>query len=183
MAATPDFEATQLVSQAGLAPRVGLSEDELAMAYREHAEYATRLAFLLTGSFAANDICHDTFLRLGARCRVGPDSPQFRAYLRQSVIRTAMSVQRSSERRSRRETLVSMSEVAGPADHDPTEGRLGDALAELPHRQRAAVVLRYWEDLDDLEIARLLRCRTSTVRSLLHRARTQLKEALGNGPI
>ena len=44
-----------------------------------------------------------------------------------------------------------------------------DALAALPHRQRAALVLRYYEDRTEEEIAEVLGCRPATVRSLVHR--------------
>lgn len=48
-------------------------------------------------------------------------------------------------------------------------------LAGLPHRQRAAVVLRYFEDLPDRAIAEILGCRTATVRSLIHRGLATLR--------
>jgi RNA polymerase sigma factor (sigma-70 family) len=52
------------------------------------------------------------------------------------------------------------------------------ALRLLTARQRAAVVLRYFEDLPEVEIARLLGCRPGTVKSLLSRALAKLKGAL-----
>jgi len=55
---------------------------------------------------------------------------------------------------------------------------LGDALAALPTRQRAAVVLRYYADLPDADIARTLRCRPGTVRSLIHRALADLRKTI-----
>ena len=53
-----------------------------------------------------------------------------------------------------------------------------DVLAELPARQRAAVVLRYWHDLDERDIADALGCRPGTVGSLLHRAIARLREVV-----
>ena len=55
---------------------------------------------------------------------------------------------------------------------------LWQALQQLSSRRRVAVVLRYYEDLDDAEIARVLDCQPATVRSLIHRATRQLQEAL-----
>ena len=52
------------------------------------------------------------------------------------------------------------------------------ALPLAPAARRVAVVLHYYEDLDDVEIARVLDCRPATVRSLVHRATRQLQEAL-----
>jgi RNA polymerase sigma factor (sigma-70 family) len=57
------------------------------------------------------------------------------------------------------------------------------ALHELPPRQRAVIVLRYWEDLTDAQIAATLGCSPGTVRSQLSRALAKLREspALGEG--
>jgi RNA polymerase sigma factor (sigma-70 family) len=57
------------------------------------------------------------------------------------------------------------------ADRDEIWG----LLATLPQRQRAALVLRYFEDLADDEIAGALGCRVGTVRSLLSRGLTSLR--------
>jgi len=51
------------------------------------------------------------------------------------------------------------------------------ALRQLPARQRAVVVLRYWEDLSDAQIAAALACSPGTVRSQLSRALTKLRES------
>jgi RNA polymerase sigma factor (sigma-70 family) len=53
-------------------------------------------------------------------------------------------------------------------------------LAALPYRQRAALVLRYYEDRPEAEIAELLGCRPATVRSLVHRGLSTLRTALEN---
>jgi RNA polymerase sigma factor (sigma-70 family) len=55
---------------------------------------------------------------------------------------------------------------------------LFDVLETLPARQRAAIVLRYWHDLDDRDIAGALGCRPGTVGSLLHRAISRLREVI-----
>ena len=52
------------------------------------------------------------------------------------------------------------------------------ALGRLPARQRAALVLRYYEDIPDTQIAHLLRCRTATVRSLISRGLAALRGAV-----
>jgi RNA polymerase sigma factor (sigma-70 family) len=58
------------------------------------------------------------------------------------------------------------------ADH------LVDALATLPHKQRAAVVLRYYEDRSEADIADLLGVRPGTVKTLLHRGLARLREVI-----
>ena len=55
---------------------------------------------------------------------------------------------------------------------------LRDALAALPIRQRTAIVLRYLCDLDDVEIAAILKCRRATVRSHVKRGLAQLREVI-----
>ncbi len=55
---------------------------------------------------------------------------------------------------------------------------LFDALATLPHRQRAAVVLQFYEGLPQSEIAQVLRCREGTVASLVHRGLAQLRRVI-----
>jgi RNA polymerase sigma factor (sigma-70 family) len=51
-------------------------------------------------------------------------------------------------------------------------------LAALPVRRRAAVVLRFYEDLSEAEIAHALGVRPGTVKSLLHRGLNQLRQAV-----
>jgi len=55
---------------------------------------------------------------------------------------------------------------------------LGDALAALPAKRRAAVVLRYYAGLREREIAEVLGVRPGTVKSMLHRALAQLREEI-----
>jgi RNA polymerase sigma factor (sigma-70 family) len=73
--------------------------------------------------------------------------------------------------------------VEGPAELVSDRAVLLAALRQLPPRQRAVVVLRYWEDLTDAQIAATLGCSPGTVRSQLSRALTKLREspALGEG--
>ena len=51
-------------------------------------------------------------------------------------------------------------------------------MQALPDRYRAALVLRYYEDLSEADIAAALGCRPGTVKSLLHRGLAKLKEQL-----
>jgi RNA polymerase sigma factor (sigma-70 family) len=67
------------------------------------------------------------------------------------------------------------------AQEGPELDELWSVLARLPERRRAALVLRYYEDLPVNEIARLLGCRPGTVSSLLHRGLADVKEFVGHG--
>lgn len=99
------------------------------------------------------------------------------AYLRRAVVN-----RRNSWLRRGHSSDIAM---AGPPDGPDVEASsLDDALtirgacAALPPRSRAAIVLRYYEDLTYEQIGDVLDCSAATARSLVHRARTQLKAQL-----
>ena len=138
--------------------------------YRETYAPMVRLAVLLTGSeLLAEDLVHDAFVRVHARwARV--DSPT--SYLRAAVVNAC----RSARRRAKLERSVAASSYAAVASLDADE--LFDALSALPYRQRAAIVLQYYEGLSQTEIADLLGCREGTVASLVHRGLEQLRRVI-----
>ena len=72
--------------------------------------------------------------------------------------------------------------MPGPEGRSIDRHTIVHALGRLPQRQRAAIVLRYYEDLPEDTIASVLRCRPATVRSLVARGvqtlRSDLKEAI-----
>ena len=137
--------------------------------YASHYAELVRLATLLSGSSdAAPDLVQDCFVGLHGRwTAVREPLP----YVRRSVVHACASHHRSNAR-ARRQPPPEVRESALGADE------LGDAVAKLPARQRAAVVLRYYGDLPDAEIAQALRCRPGTVRSLIHRALADLRKAI-----
>ena len=144
-------------------------DHDFATLYREHFPALMRVAYLLTGSNeTAEDAVQDTFIR----CRTKlADLDHPRSYLRAALVNEC----RSMHRRSHREPAF----VREPEPHLATDlVELHDALARLPWRQRAAIVLRYFADVPDPEIARMLRCRPVTVRSHIRRGIAGLKEVL-----
>jgi RNA polymerase sigma factor (sigma-70 family) len=127
-----------------------------------------RLARLLTAADAASEeIVQDAFLRVRAKWATIVTPP---AYLRAAVVNGC----RNHQRRRLLERRHSASEqvVADAPDE------LRAALAALPARQRAAIVLRYYEDLPEAEIADLLGCSVTAVKSLLHRAVNDLRKVI-----
>jgi len=137
--------------------------------YREHFNKMARLAYLLIGSRDdARDIVQDAFVGLHRRFdRV--DDPV--AYLRRSVVNGCNSHHRRRARRAKRFVMVDDTVELGARE-------LLDALGALPLRQRAAIVLRYFHDLPEAEIALVLGCRPGTVGSLLHRGLARLREVI-----
>jgi RNA polymerase sigma factor (sigma-70 family) len=143
---------------------------EVDEVYRRLRPDLVRLANLLTGSEAlAEDVVQDAFVGF-ARHAAGVDNPD--GYLRRSVVNLSRTAHR---RRSRAERLrperVTTTSIP---DVDETWA----ALRRLPRRQRAALVLRFYEDLPFEEIGDLLGCPATTARSLAHRGLARLKEIL-----
>ena len=137
--------------------------------FQEQYTPMVRLARLMTGSTeVAEDLVQDTFVRMHDHW-ARAEHPK--AYLRASVVNACRSWhrRRDLERRHR-------SDAAETATLEVRE--LSDALEALPYRQRAAIVLRYYEDAPEAEIARLLGCRRGTVASLLHRGLAKLREGI-----
>jgi RNA polymerase sigma-70 factor (sigma-E family) len=134
-----------------------------------------RRAYLLTGDHgAAEDLVQDALAGLLLAWRRGAvDSPD--RYVMRSITNRAISRWR---RRSRAEVLTDLvperPEPDGSNQHSDRD-ELWRGLARLPQRQRAVLVLRYFEDLPDPEIAMLLGVSQATVRSLAFRAMERLR--------
>lgn len=135
----------------------------------------TRLAALVTGRPAiAEELAQEAFVRLFPRLdRVR--NPE--AYLRTMVVNGA----RSHLRRLAVEVRYLARHGTGDDGAPATPHELFDALAVLRPAERAAIVLRYYEDLPDEEIAATLGCRPATVRSHLHRGLARLREVIDRG--
>jgi RNA polymerase sigma factor (sigma-70 family) len=151
-------EATPLTDRSR-APRSDAVEDF----YRRRFPDAVRLAHLLSGDASvAEDLAQEAFVRVRERLD-DVDAPW--AYLRAAVVNACRSHHRSRGREAVRMRLVG----AAP------EGQLGarellDVVDALPYRQKAVIVLRYYEDLSEHDIAVALDCRPGTVKSLASRA-------------
>ena len=148
-----------------------MSGADLVTLYRRQRPAMVRLASLLTGSaVVAEEVVQEAFLKLHTQRR-RPDNPD--GYLRVVVTNLA----RSHLRRLRLERRVP------PADHGvsdlPDVDETWAAVRRLPFRQRAALVLRFYEDLSEADIARTLQCRPGTVKSSLHRGLAALRKELG----
>jgi len=139
-----------------------------------------RFAYLLTRDHArAEEAVQDALIAAYSRwtriCR-GQD-PE--AYVRRSIVNADISRWR---RFVRRETPIAepAAESAGTdlADAQAEQDAVWTLCATLPTKQRAAVVLRYYEDLPDAEIAEILDCSPATVRSQIHRALATLRTTL-----
>jgi RNA polymerase sigma-70 factor (sigma-E family) len=140
-----------------------------------------RFGHVLTGSpDEAEDLVQEALAKSLRRWRhVSADDPV--AYVRRVMVNTHLT------RWRRWGARVQVGEVPEIAADDAGLVRsqewdaLRRALAQLPSRQRAVLVLRYLEDLPDLAIAALVGCQPATVRSLASRGLAALRPLLAGG--
>ena len=147
--------------------------EEVARLFTAERLPMVHLATLLVGSVAvAEEVAQEAFLAVTKRWDK-IDRPG--AYLRTSVVNKSVSALRrqSVEKRFR-------SSVRPESDHRIPEQliELRGALARLSDRQRTVIVLRYFSDMPDAQIAETLGARPATVRSLAHRAMAVLRKEL-----
>jgi RNA polymerase sigma-70 factor (sigma-E family) len=146
--------------------------------YRAERDGLVRLAYLMTGSQGvAEDLVQDTFIRVMAHIGSG-DSPG--PYLRRSVVNACYSWHRRAWREVRPgdEALAAQ---AAAGDTRPEEGgdvEMWDALNRLAPRRRAILVMRYYLDMTEADVADVLGCRVGTVKSTTHRALADLRKMI-----
>jgi RNA polymerase sigma-70 factor (sigma-E family) len=140
-----------------------------------------RLAYLLCGDHhLADDLVQNTMIKL---YRAWPKIEQpsvVDAYVRQVLLRCWLTERRRAWRRSesRRDQVPDRPDPAQGVGSADLRDVLRRALAEVPPRQRAAVVLRFWSQLSVAETAAALRCSEGTVKSQTARGLVALRVAL-----
>jgi RNA polymerase sigma-70 factor (sigma-E family) len=148
--------------------------------YVRNAPDALRLAYLLTGDRAlAEDLVQEAFVKLAGRFADLRNPSAFPAYLRKTVVNLARMhwrrrrVERAVMERKAREPRIE----AGPAADAGMGARdaMRRALLGLPPRTRAALALRYFEDLSEAQVAEVLGCSIGTVKSLVSRGVAALR--------
>jgi RNA polymerase sigma-70 factor (sigma-E family) len=157
--------------------RAGGREGRLEELYERHADEAVRLAFLITADRElSRDLAQDAFVRVAGRFRHLQHPDAFHVYLRRTVVNLCMSHFRHQRvEREHLERERSMPEpVAEPPELDSRD-ELRSALRRLPGRQRTAIVLRYYGDLPEAEVATAMRCSVPAARSLVSRGMETLR--------
>jgi RNA polymerase sigma-70 factor (sigma-E family) len=153
------------------------SGPELERFLAERADHLLRTAVLLTGTReAGEDLLQAAVERLLRRWRRFEGDPE--GYLRRTLCNLAIDGRRRAGRWRQKERLLR----SGPQQAQDATGDvdLRDALVrlllQLPARQRAVLVLRYWEQLTDAETAAVLGCPEGTVKSAGSRGLTRMRE-------
>lgn len=150
--------------------------------FAAHHPHLVRLAMVLTGDRElAADIAQDAFVRLGCRpTRRWPAPGSELAYLRRTVVNLSHGHHRHLRvvRRNPAEPPGLAGDPSVEAIRRDGHDRVLAAVRQLPARQRECVVLRYFADLNDGEVAESLGISRGSVKTHLHRARAALADLL-----
>ena len=142
--------------------------------YRKYSEALIRFATGLVGPDNAPDVVSAGVLR----CLTSPTWSEViekKSYLYRSIYNEALMFRRSSSRRS---SLEQRTAERAPADAYEIRPEVLNAVRRLSVRQRAVIVLTYWEDLEPSAIATLLQISHGSVKRHLARGKSRLKEVL-----
>jgi RNA polymerase sigma-70 factor (sigma-E family) len=160
------------------------ADDALEMLYAAHWRRLVRLAVMLVhAQGSAEEIVQDSFVAMHAKWNRLHDPDKALAYLRQSVVNRSRSHLRHLtvvRRHAERQVLPPPEEGADlPAYEVDRRGTVLAALRALPRRQREVLVLRYYLDLPEAEIADTLGISRGAVKSHASRGAAALRVVLG----
>jgi RNA polymerase sigma-70 factor (sigma-E family) len=157
-------------------------DEAMLRLFDEHYGALCRLAYVILGDHAlSEEVVMEAFVRTFSGWNRLRDASRADFYLRRAVINISRSgIRRKIVERRAKSVLSARPEVHPDPDASETSDLLWTAVRELPERQRACVVLRYYEDLPDREIAEILDCSVGTVKSQLSKARAKLALAIGS---
>ncbi|WP_157249113.1 SigE family RNA polymerase sigma factor [Nonomuraea typhae] len=139
-----------------------------------------RLAYVLTGDqHTAEDLLQTALVKTAGRWRAITGDPE--AYVRRVMYREQAGLWRSPRWGRERVVETPPERLSADATAEVDERlALERALRQLPPRKRAVLVLRYFEDLPESEVARIMGCSIGTVRSQAHQAVKRLRALVGD---
>jgi RNA polymerase sigma-70 factor (sigma-E family) len=146
-----------------------------------HVDDLVRTAYLIVWDEAeAEDLVQECLLKVARRWPRVRRMEQPRAYARRILVNLALDGARGrARRRSELEPGGGSSATAvDPLSALDTRAELLQALGQLPARQRAVLVLRYFNDLTEAQVAEVLGCSPGTVKSSASRGLARLREVL-----
>ena len=147
---------------------------DLVAVYSDERAQLVRAAFLICGSVpSAEDAVHDAVARVAKRWSLVDNG---RSYLYVAAVNAARDIARREQRSRRFAATQERVEDPDLSGLSVESLALHAALARVPTKQRAALVLRFFLDWDDAEIAEHFGVRASTVRTWVHRGITRLRK-------
>lgn len=157
-------------------------EQEFAEYFARRREAVRRTAYMLCGDWhRADDLAQTAFVAVHRRWQKIRDRAALDAYVRKTLVRASIDESRRPWRREH--TVETMPDEAGNEggldERVATRETLLAALTKVPPRQRAVLVLRYFEGLDVRAAAKALGCTEGTVKSQTARGLVALRSALG----
>lgn len=158
--------------------RTTAHEDQFRTFVVARSQALLRVAYLLTGDRGlAEDLLQTSLAKTYAAWPRIRDGQAVEAYVRTVMTRTVISWRRRN--RVREDPVWDVPESAAPREQQPGGGEeLWADLQALPRRQRAVLVLRYYEDLSEAQIAEVLGCSRGTVKSQASRGLATLRRRL-----
>jgi RNA polymerase sigma-70 factor, ECF subfamily len=149
---------------------------------RRHQRSVYSLALrMLSDRHAAEDLAQEVFLQLYRSLASVASQAHLSFWLRKVTMHRAIDRLRREPRHAGAALEEADALASEVPDGDPIlERRLRSLLAQLPAPARAVVLLRYQEDLDPVEIARILKMPVNTVKSHLRRSLAMLRERIGD---
>lgn len=166
---------------AAVAAPTAADREGYAAVFRDHHDAALRLAYLLSGdAHRAEEAVAEAFAKVWPHWRRGAVQDE-RAYLRRAVVNEVRSRGRRRSVEAREAERRKVTGDGGQTAQDQAVDRHGllVALAQLPSRQRAVIVLRFYEDLTEAATAEALGMRVGTVKSQTFRGLARLRQILG----
>ena len=158
------------------------SDDEFDAFVLARSSTLHRAAFLMVGDRAlAQDLVQEALVKTYAAWSRLRHKGNAEAYCRKAITTTAISWFRR-RRWSHERVVESLPEgSSGDVAAGVTQSQwLWTALQELPARQRISIVLRYYEDLTELQTAEAMGCAVGTVKSQVSAGIARLREVLGD---
>jgi len=151
---------------------------------------ALRTAFLITHDEPlAEDVVQDVFVRFYQRVDRFDEARPFEPYFLRSIVNAALNCLEREKRgqpfadedTSELESLLEQAaSVEEQVEFNTLKWQISEALAELPPRQRAVIVQRYYLEMSEKEMAEALDSPPGTVKWLLNAARARLRSLLGS---
>jgi RNA polymerase sigma-70 factor (sigma-E family) len=148
--------------------------------YDAHIGGAVRFAYLLCGEAAlAQDLAHDAFIRVAAKLGALRSPDNVGPYLRTAIVNGYRTHLRKVQReRTYLEKAGADERTSSEQPDVATRDEVRGALQLLPPRRRAAVVLRYYEDMTEQQTADVLGCSVPAVKALVARGLETLRSVL-----